>query len=488
LQFLANGYFDFSKGIGCKEKARNILDKTNYIWIEEVAKAGISNFKIISSAAFSFISAVALSPDKKLFVYSSFEKVKLFQLPSLTMTFKMEMSYKCSLVKFLTFSPDSSYFLYNSIRSRVSIRKQKELKEVPFIPHGPENIFSCSFSSCGKRLVTSEENFIKLWDVRKKDLLAEIQTQFKYKYYCLFSLCSRYIIAGECTSKECAIWDSATLEKLKIPSNICAGTCLKYSDSFQIISPARSSRPRGRGFSIEADHFHLPTSEVALVTNKYLSEPFIWKDRKCVVVLNCTSFFAVYDIINNEIVDMFQIDSLPIDAGIHWITNLDKTNFLVWLTEHLVVLLSFTASEILPVSPYVNNAAIKCCTFCPDNEYIACCFENSILTVKSIDNEKVLQTVFLKHPPEACWWSELYLWVVCKGVVFKFPYDSTSAKVLGNAVEEVNIHFDRVLQFAEGVLVIRRDEKISMFKICKTKNSVFSKYPILVFLQSLFSQ
>ena len=467
LQFLANGYFDFAKGIGCKEKARNILDKTNYIWIEEVANAGISNFKIISCAAcpFNLFPSFALSPDKKLFVCSSSEEVQLFQLPSLTMTFEIKVSYKRTSSEFLTFSPDSSYFLYCSIGSRVSIREQKELKEVPFIPHGPENIFSCSFSSCGKKLVTLEKNFVKLWDVRKKDLLAEIQIHFNYKYDCLFSLCNQYILVANYFIKEFYIRDSATLEKLESTSNICVG--LKYSDSFQVISPARSTGVHD--FSIDAAYFHLPTGEVALVTNKYLSEPFIWKDRKCVVVLNNTSSLAVCDIINKEIVDMFQIDCLPIDAGIRWITNLDKTNFLVWLSENLVVLLSFTASEILPVSPYVNKAAIKCFTFCPDNEYIACCFKNSILTVKSIDNGKTLQTVLLKHPPEACWWSELYLWVVCKGVVFKFPYDSTCAEVLENAVEECNIHFDRVLQFAEGFLVIRRDEKISMFKICNEK-------------------
>jgi hypothetical protein len=89
--------------------------------------------------------------------------------------------------------------------------------------------------------------------------------------------------------------------------------------------------------------------------------------------------------------------------------------------------------------------------------------------VKNIDNGKALQTVLLKHPPEACWWSELYFWVVSKAVVFKFPYNPTEAEVLENDVEECNIHFDRVLKFAEGVLVTRCDGKISMLKICNEK-------------------
>jgi hypothetical protein len=50
------------------------------------------------------------------------------------MTFEMEMSRSS---EFLTFYPDSSYFLCSSIRSRVSIRKQKELRGGPLeIPGG----------------------------------------------------------------------------------------------------------------------------------------------------------------------------------------------------------------------------------------------------------------------------------------------------------------------------------------------------------------
>jgi hypothetical protein len=91
------------------------------------------------------------------------------------------------------------------------------------------------------------------------------------------------------------------------------------------------------------------------------------------------------------------------------------------------------------------------------------------LTVRSVDNGELFQTVELKQPPEGCWWSELYLWVVCKGVIVKYHYDSTRRKVLGNELEECTINFDKVLKFAKDVLVIRYDRKISILKFCNEK-------------------
>ena len=117
------------------------------------------------------------------------------------------------------------------------------------------------------------------------------------------------------------------------------------------------------------------------------------------------------------------------------------------------------------------NSVVECCTVSPDNLYIACCYENCILTIKSVDNGETLQTVVLQHPPQACWWSESYLWVVCRGVVVKYSYDSTNTTVLGNDLQECDINFHKVLKFAEGVLVVslNKEDEISIFKICNEK-------------------
>jgi hypothetical protein len=143
-------------------------------------------------------------------------------------------------------------------------------------------------------------------------------------------------------------------------------------------------------------------------------------------------------------------------------------NLFVCLSHDEVFVLSLETPTETSVVRSVYTRDIRCYALSPDNLYVACCDKNRILEIKSVDNGKILQTVLLKQPPEACWWSEFYLWVVCKGVVVKYPYNSTQRNVLGDEFEECDINFQSVLKFAEGVLVIRLSdsEEISLLKVC----------------------
>ena len=88
----------------------------------------------------------------------------------------------------------------------------------------------------------------------------------------------------------------------------------------------------------------------------------------------------------------------------------------------------------------------------------------------NVENGKTLQTVAPKEKPLACWWSKLYLWVVCEGlVVIKYPYTSTHKNIVGDYVEECCIDCDGdVVKFEEGVLVCyQKNRKISISKICQ---------------------
>ncbi len=206
-----------------------------------------------------------------------------------------------------------------------------------------------------------------------------------------------------------------------------------------------------------------------------LSEPFTWKDRKCVISPNSDErckVLEVYDIVHQEIIDTFQITCLPrfaLISSITYISYLGERNFLIRLHFSLVLVLSLEASSEPLVAPVVNSGNVKCCALSPDNLYVACCYENRILTIRSVDNGKSLQTLDLKEPPEACWWSKFYLWVVCNGVILKYPYHATNCKVLENVLEECSISpHSRVLKFAEGVLVLYHG-KVVILKICNEK-------------------
>ena len=191
LQLLANAHFDFArKNLSSQNTARDILVVENEMWLEDVVNVKNSNYEVISNACFQyFFSDSFCSPDKKLVVFQMFgDTVKVFELPSLTMIFEVQVSH----FSHLTFPPDSSYFLCGSIRTCVCIRKQKK---VAFIPGGAEDITQCSFSSCGKKkLVTAEENFLKVWNVEKRELVVQVEKRYDPFDHYYFSICNKYIL------------------------------------------------------------------------------------------------------------------------------------------------------------------------------------------------------------------------------------------------------------------------------------------------------
>ena len=475
LQTLASGYFDFvQKTIDWRNEARAILDAKNALWIEEIGNEYNFNFGIIShtfmrtdNAFWNEDDAIALSPDNKLLAYKDGRKVEVFKLPSLIMVFDLEISVLDNPPHCLIFSPDSSYLLWNSVRSCVCLREQKE---VPLIPHGPESVDCCSFSSCGMKLVSCEKNLLKVWDVKKISLLVQVEIEVGVKY-CLFSNSSSYIVLMNIWN-DIVILESTTLEKINIDEISCADTCLSDDACYQIISPSFWNRSSLKA-EFKIRYFHLSNGEIFLSANIHCSNPFTWKDRKCVIysTQRRPSLAIVYDFIKREVVECFDIGCLPTNARVYGISDLDETNLFVCLSDSEVFVLEYEPPTNSSVVPFAFSSDTKCYALSPDNMYLACCDEDRCLTIRSVDSGKALQTLELKQPPESCWWSELYLWVVCKGVVVKYPYDSTHTKMLGNYLEECAIEFKSVLKFAEGVLVMRLNdnEEISIWKFLNQK-------------------
>ena len=468
LQSLANTHFDLTKRFtGFQNIARDILNETNQIWLEEVVNATNSDYEIISYAVYpkdlflGYSSCFVSSPDNKLLVCVHGKMAKVFELPSLTMIFEVKLSRAIDYPKALTFSPDSSYFLCNSIRSCVCITKRKEVK---FISDGPEFVHSCSFSLCGMKLVTSKNNFVNVWDVEKRDLLVELQTLSPIER-CVFSTCNAYILGLENPSSVgFSIWNSATWQKLDI--KICLNTCLTCKGSFQIITIPSNINDRDTSLFY---HFHLPTDEIVVVAGGGLyKDSFTWKSRNCVFIPISSNGLLMFDVIKQDVIDRFKIDCLPCHTHIDCISKLNEANFAFCNRLSHIFVLSLRTPEESPVVSYVNSV-LKCVTVSPDQSYIACCYENCVLTIKNIDNGETMQTVELQHPPEACWWSELYLWVVCKGVIVKFPYDSGHPKGLGSCINECTLNFHRILQFENDVLVIEAEKRILIVNICENE-------------------
>ena len=471
LQLLANAHFDFlRKNLSSQSTARDILVEENEMWLEDVVNVKNSNYEVISNAFFQyFFEDSFCSPDKKLVVLKMYgDTVKVFELLSLTMIFEVQVSGSC--FSHLTFSPDSSYFLCGSIRTCVCIRKQKK---VAFIPGGAEDIKQCSFSSCGKKLVTAEENFLKVWDVEKRELLVQVEKRYNPSARYHFSSCNKYILESSQHNTH-VVRDSTTLEEFLTLDQDCFEKC---PDSYQIAYLVNKNAKYTR-------HYHLSADEVVVIAH---ADSFTWKNRKCQISSFASTLF-IYDFINHERVDRFQIDCLPFRTEIDCISKLDGTNFLLSLHDKQIIVFSLeTSEEPSVVSNYYSPKTSFEVTLSPNALYVASCYnEYNVLTIRSVDNGKTLETVELQKPPEACWWSEDYLWVVCKGALVRFSHYSTHSKVLGSGREVCPLTFYWVRGFGEGVFVFTgNDNMITILKICdnmpfiqKIGNQLFKKVAI----------
>ena len=326
-----------------------------------------------------------------------------------------------------------------------------------------------------------------MWDLKKKNILVQAEIEVNVKL-CLWSDCNSYILARPEKQmkafcfKDIAVLKATSLERLDIDDIGCVDSCLNDEDSYQIVSPSRYDLlPDDAEFQIR--HFHLPSSRIFLIANKFCSKPFMWKDRKCVIYLILSHIAVVYDCIKKEIVEKFCINCLPRDSSVNDITHLEGTNFFVSLDRNHAFVLSLENSMGSSVDnfQFFNASEIKCWALSPDNLYVASCYENLVLSIQKVDDGKILKVIFLKAPPEACWWSNSYLWVVCTNFVVKYPYDS--AKILGNALHDCPLNFKKVLRFMEGVLVVCLNNDKTAFlkiynqKLCRPQVILTSAFP-----------
>ena len=469
LQYLADKQFSFFQNTTpSKMIAREMLNQINTVWLEEVTNETDSSFKIMSSTFLendSALSAISASPDNKLLAMRSNDQVKVYELPILKSIFKLNLNeLSDELWQCIAFSPDSSYFLLSSLQTCVSIKNQSM---VPFIPHGPAEILSSSFSSCGAKLVSAEEHSIKVWDVIKKELLTESWRDFDLgEPITCFSACMSYIFLFDCCDDQLNVFDSATLNILETTETDPCST--KFDAIIQLISP-RSFIQFGTGRSLHIECRQLTTGENILFTSKHCSMPFVWKGNKCVMTSSGALALVVYDYVNQQVIDTLQISSLQSYECINYIANLGENNFLICLEKNCVLVLSLENSSEFYVYSFVDDFTYPIFySLSPDNMYVACSVGFPILKIMNVHNGETMQTVATKQKPIACWWSELYLWVVCEGLaVIKYLYTSTHRNVLGNYAEECSIDCEGdVLKFEEGVLVCGQVNRISISKIC----------------------
>ena len=211
--------------------------------------------------------------------------------------------------------------------------------------------------------------------------------------------------------------------------------------------------------------WQLPSGKNILCAGKYCSKPFPWKGRQCVMSLIDTMTLVVYDYINRDVVQTFQISCFPSYDSVEYITHLGVNNFLICLGHFVIFVLSLeSSSEPFHFFDKRFSSSHTFCSFSPDNFYVAYCYGSPILKIVNVDNGKTLQTDAPKQKPVACWWSDLNLWVVCEGlVIVKYISNKTEVQIVKTCAIGGPA---KALKFAEGVLVTQMDDKIFISRIC----------------------
>ena len=315
----------------------------------------------------SSLEAVSASPDNKLLAMINMMQVIVYELPSLKSIFKLDLTkLSDKYCNCIVFSPDSSYFLLNSLLTCVSIKNQSL---VPFIPHGPAKIFSSSFSSCETKLVSAEVRSIKVWDVIKKQLLTESGHDFDlFKPITCFSTCMSYIFLYNRNYDQWNVYvfDSTALNMLETTETDTCST--KLDAIIQLISP-RSAIFADDSLNIQC--CQLTTGENILFTSKHYSMPSVWKGSKCVTKSSKTLALVIYDYVNQQVIDTFQISSLQGYESINYIANLGENNFLNCFGRSCVLVLSLESSPEFPAYSFIDDFTYPIfCALSPDNLYV----------------------------------------------------------------------------------------------------------------------
>ena len=123
------------------------------------------------------------------------------------------------------------------------------------------------------------------------------------------------------------------------------------------------------------------------------------------------------------------------------------------------MVVSFQTLQEPIVESLYEERSFKCACVSPDNLYIARYFDNHALTITNVESGVTVQTFELQHFPKAFWWSELFLFVICRDAVVKFSYDPVRTNVLGNRIEECAINVGDDCKSGEEVVVSRKSAR-----------------------------
>ncbi|XP_028402128.1 uncharacterized protein LOC114525120 [Dendronephthya gigantea] len=371
-----------------------------------------------------FITAVALSNDKKSVAIVVHNFIDVISLPSLVEI--MSYSTKLETIPCCTFSPDDSLILFGKLETAFNIARRKE---VPFFPGNDEEFACCKFSPNGKRLVTSDgSNSIKLWDVAKQTLLSSLCAGFPVRR-CSFSVTGLFIIGNSKSQSypgySLCVWNAITLQRSD-KRKLSHGERKKPV----VLKSRKCERCFQRGI-------RKPNSKRLKIWKRWnypntISCPWICKGVEC-------------NFSWEEFCYSTDTESIPLTAIVAWnyfaaapahrfysqAIKIPALEYNLWLYSDYEKLIVFkTLAPKQEQSCLSQLTKVYSSSFSPDGSRLASCNSDGYINVWNVYTSQVEQRFKSNQCGSRflCWWSENFLFVIRESIdeipkLMRYPVD-----------------------------------------------------------------
>ncbi|XP_046862682.1 uncharacterized protein LOC124456242 [Xenia sp. Carnegie-2017] len=422
--------------------ARDLLKQGKFVWFEYLDSTYLTNHHHLTVSLRANVTSLCVSSNEELLAvgYENGE-ISIFELP--------EFEERCTLGTALddsrldkwdvdTFSSQYDKYYYPTSEKFGFVRG---------------NIFCCSFSPTGKRLVTSDGSTeVKLWDVNNGRLLLCLKSDDVVNR-CSFSDFGLFIIAEyvkdyhERPKDVFTAWNSLTLERID-------RRCVVDYQEVQ--------------YTDKCSEFFVPVIEGSW---------YVFQFPKAIdIFLNRNEYpLRLHSMIRHHYRDCIY-------------NRTNQNGKLSEITQFCVVpyfskLKIFKTDHIWRPSFIFDEFEIKCCCFSPDGSFLAAFVvgDNVNIHIWSIERCTIIQTVPMQLKNAlGCWWSDGLLWIWDGSDHLMKISTSSENFVDSTQAKHVNIGFKpkEILTFGDVLVCIDEESFVQVVRITKGEIQYNKRLPV----------
>ncbi|XP_046857469.1 uncharacterized protein LOC124450855 [Xenia sp. Carnegie-2017] len=473
LQIIANRIH------GSNEKrllARNLLKQGMLVWFEDLDSTYLTNHHNLTVSLRANVTSLCVSSNEELLAVGYENgQISIFELP--------EFIQRCTLGIALDDSRLDKWDDVDTFMSLYDKYYDPLTKKFGFVQG---NIYCCSFSPTGNRLVTSDGSTeVKLWDVNNGRLLLCLQSDDVVNR-CSFLDSGLFITArydGISSKDVFTAWNSLTLQRIdrRCVVDYQKLQCTdKYSEFFAAEFVETSYDFQFHQaidiFSTEMEYLlHLHS-----MIRQHYRDCIFYHTSQNGKLSEITQLTKYND--QGEIVFCLPYVRCPcVDRILDKVHPISFKEFYV--APYLSKLKIFKTDHLSKPSLVFREYKIKCCCFSPDGSFLAAFAVGDHVNIHiwSIERCTIIQTVPMQlKKAKGCWWSDGLLWIWDGSDHLTKISTSSENFVESTQAKHVNIGFKpkKILTFGDVLVCIDKEKFVQVVRITKGKIQYNKRLPV----------